>query len=97
MTEIGHALFIEPEPFQLLTEIDMNYENKGSSQTDDSTANLDSITGAPGARPIRTRLGAALGGLAHPNSNGRKRVILRAIRGNALAVDSVKVASTVVR
>lgn len=42
----------------------MNYENKGSSRPDDTTANLDPITGAPGAHPIGTGVGAAAGGVA---------------------------------
>lgn len=42
----------------------MNYENKGSSRNDDTTANLDPITGAPGAHPIGTGVGAAAGGVA---------------------------------
>ena len=79
----------------------MHYENKGSSRTDDSTANLDPITGAPGAHPIGTGVGAAVGGVAagaaHPNSNGRSRATPRAMRGNALAIDSVEVVSTIVR
>ena len=42
----------------------MNYENKGSGRTEDITANLDPITGAPGAHPIGTGVGAAAGGVA---------------------------------
>lgn len=35
-----------------------------TTQTDDSAANRDPITGAPGAHPIGTGLGAAAGGMA---------------------------------
>lgn len=42
----------------------MSYENKGPGRANDADANRDPITGAPGAHPIGTGVGALAGGMA---------------------------------
>lgn len=42
----------------------MSYENKGPGRASDADANRDPITGAPGAHPIGTGVGALAGGMA---------------------------------
>lgn len=67
----------------------MSYENKGPDRTDDTNDNRDPITGAPGAHPIGTGVGAAAGGWRP----ARRQVASSARLAPSLARQSVRLSA----